>query len=251
MKHTVIFTLNDFDSAYSFDTKQDAIDYIYQCSSLLGDSITELKQVNDIKYEAKVVKTGGKVKFDLLESQESDIAYELVISENDKIIDTRRFDNRKSALESVAELLANENTKLIPGSNEMGRWYVMDEEKKIKKIYSLNFLFLDPNKTLKSAPNKAPERLAMMRFPNTDMRQFIEKQRESLDLTKDAVKRAKAASGSGSIVGGLLMMIIGGALTFGSYSSTRPGGRYFVFSGLMIYGFFYFIAGIVSKLRKK
>ena len=128
MKHTVIFTLNDFDSAYSFDTKQDAIDYIYQCSSLLGDSITELKQVNDIKYEAKVVKTGGKVKFDLLESQESDIAYELVISENDKIIDTRRFDNRKSALESVAELLANENTKLIPGSNEMGRWYVMDEE---------------------------------------------------------------------------------------------------------------------------
>ena len=90
-----------------------------------------------------------------------------------------------------------------------------------------------------------------MRFPNTDMRQFIEKQRESLDLTKDAVKRAKAASGSGSIVGGLLMMVIGGVLTFGSYSSTRPGGRYFVFSGLMIYGFFYFIAGIVSKLRKK
>ena len=43
MKHTVIFTLNDFDSAYSFDTKQDAIDYIHQCSSLLGDSITELK----------------------------------------------------------------------------------------------------------------------------------------------------------------------------------------------------------------
>ena len=228
MKHTVIFTLNDFDSAYSFDTKQDAIDYIHQCSSLLGDSITELKQVSDIKYEAKVV-----------------------ISENDKIIGTQCFDNRKSALESVAEKLADENSELTPGSNEMGRWYVMDEEKKIKKIYSLNFLFLDPNKTLKSAPNKAPERLAMMRFPNTDMRQFIEKQRESLDLTKDAVKRAKAASGSGSIVGGLLMMIIGGALTFGSYSSTRPGGRYFVFSGLMIYGFFYFIAGIVSKLRKK
>lgn len=174
-----------------------------------------------------------------------------VISENDKIGGTQRFDNHRSALESVAEKLADENSELTPGSNEMGRWYVMDKEKRLKKYILSNFLFLDPNKTLKSAPNKAPERLAMMRFPNTDMRQFIEKQRESLDLTKDAVKRAKSASGSGSIISGLLMMAIGGVLTFGSYSTTKPGGRYFVFSGLMIYDFFYFIAGIVSKLRKK
>lgn len=57
---------------------------------------------------------------------------------------------------------------------------------------------------------------------------------------------SSSSSGNGDIAVGVIVLIIGAALTWITYESASEGGTYFVFWGLMIYGGYKILKGIAS-----
>jgi len=83
------------------------------------------------------------------------------------------------------------------------------------------------------------------------MNYFLKQRKDGLNQIAKNDKAAARSGGVSSILVGLAMAIIGGALTILSYSTTRAGGKYFVFTGLIIYGILSVLAGIVQLIRGK
>ena len=50
---------------------------------------------------------------------------------------------------------------------------------------------------------------------------------------------------------GLLMMLVGGAISLASFSSAKPGGSYYVMTGLIVIGAINFIIGLVKYIRNR
>lgn len=58
-----------------------------------------------------------------------------------------------------------------------------------------------------------------------------------------------AGSAIGLIAGGIAIAIIGCVLTYLSYNSASPGGRYYVCTGLILLGIYMLIRGIAQLIR--
>jgi hypothetical protein len=65
------------------------------------------------------------------------------------------------------------------------------------------------------------------------------------------LKAGYRAKGLKTMVIGIAMAALGGIITAISYSSARGGGRYFIFTGLILFGVVYFFIGLFNTLTGK
>jgi hypothetical protein len=63
------------------------------------------------------------------------------------------------------------------------------------------------------------------------------------------VRNHHRAEGVKQIVGGLIALVVGLAITIGTYTAASGGGVYFVAYGPMIFGVIYLIKGLVNVSR--
>jgi hypothetical protein len=63
------------------------------------------------------------------------------------------------------------------------------------------------------------------------------------------VRSHRRAEGVKQIVGGLIALVVGLAITIGTYAAASGGGVYFVAYGPMIFGVIYLIKGLVNVSR--
>ena len=70
-------------------------------------------------------------------------------------------------------------------------------------------------------------------------------------VSEIAAQEAGAARKSALLylIGGILIAIVGCILTYASYSSASPGGRYYICTGLILLGIYMAIRGLIQLIR--
>lgn len=241
MKYIVVYNIKNFESAYCFDSISAANHYINECSEFLGKDLKKLKKINDYEFEMQVRQFEQKIFIKILECKDSDVSFELSISEGEKITETKQFESREEAVQFVKKELAKFEEKAEESEDETGDWSVIKDHK-VTHQYILTLI-------LKNHKSDSGE--TTKRYANSNMNYFLKQRKDGLNQIAKNDKAAARSGGVSSILVGLAMAIIGGALTILSYSTTRAGGKYFVFTGLIIYGVLSVLAGIVQLIRGK
>lgn len=241
MKYIVVYNIKNFESAYCFDSISAANHYINECSEFLGKDLKKLKKINDHQFEMQVRQFEQKILINILECQDSDVSFELTVSEGEKITEAKQFKSREEAVQFVKKELAKFEEKAEESEDETGDWSVIKDHK-VTHQYILTLI-------LKNQKSSTGENVK--RYANSNMNYFLKQRKDGLNQIAKNDKAAARSGGVSSILVGLAMAIIGGALTILSYSTTRAGGKYFVFTGLIIYGVLSVLAGIVQLIRGK
>ena len=297
MKYVVACTKDEFKSAYCFNTRNDAIRYINECSRILGDTLKSVQRISENRYNIVINKLNDIFEIKIMEYHDMNIRFDLITKKDGEYLETRRFLKRVSAVAYVHKILEKIEYDSDPGEDEMGYWSIINAGDKINIQFILNIVFIEHKKycndyavlglnptatyddikkkfrelAIKYHPdhggdqkefkkiydasnnilNKKEEKpLVVARFANLDMRFYFEQYKNELNRKEEALKEATIDGRSSGIVIGILMMTIGGILTFGSYSIANPGGRYYVFSGLIFWGFVNFVKGIANLFKR-
>ena len=93
MKYIVVYNIKNFESAYCFDSISAANHYINECSEFLGKDLKKLKKINDHQFEMQVRQFEQKILINILECQDSDVSFELTVSEGEK---SQKLNNSKA-----------------------------------------------------------------------------------------------------------------------------------------------------------
>ena len=129
MKYIVVYNIKNFESAYCFDSISAANHYINDCSEFLGKDLKKLKKINDHQFEMQVRQFEQKILINILECQDSDISFELTVSEGEKITETKQFKSREEAVQFVKKELAKFEEKAEESEDETGDWSVIKDHK--------------------------------------------------------------------------------------------------------------------------
>jgi hypothetical protein len=66
------------------------------------------------------------------------------------------------------------------------------------------------------------------------------------NINRENLSESNEKAGQGEMIVGLVLTIIGGVITWVSYSFASDGGTYYVFWGLIVYGVYKMIKGASS-----
>ena len=306
MKYVVIYDMDSANSAFCFDTHNEAVRYINACTKYADNYLKELKSYNN-DYHKMFLKNGKEVSIVIKEYPDSKVRFDLSYSKNGRHVETRRFTKRHLAV-NFANKILDEKLESYAEENEdeYGEWALDDPARNLKAHLELELVILGNKESsdydilgvkptasidevkqafrklaIKYHPDQggdskrfqkihdAYERIAngtstktsqqiLESYGSMDMRCFFKNfeslKNEMKEEFNESIKpilnevRAKA----GRLIGiGILMTIIGSALTAGSYNAASPGGKYTVFGGLIIFGIWNILKGLYYLINPK
>ena len=131
MKYVVVYSLGTTKSGYSFDTYDDAVDYINECTDLASERMNELVGVGDDKYRM-TLKNGATINIEIKEYPDSKVRYDVSYDRNSRHIETRRFTKRSLAVDYANNVLEDLDSYADPNENEHGEWVLDDPNRELK-----------------------------------------------------------------------------------------------------------------------
>ena len=141
MKYVVIYNLDSVKSALSFDSHNEAVDYINSCSNYAGDNMREMSSINADSHRM-TLKNGKVIKISIEEYPDSKVRFDLSYDKNGRHIETRRFSKRYLAVNFANKILDDLDCYADENENEFGEWSVDDSEANVKARIGLNLVIL-------------------------------------------------------------------------------------------------------------
>lgn len=141
MKYVVIYNLGSVKSALSFDSHNDAVDYINSCSNYAGDNMREMSSINADSHRM-TLKNGKIIKISIEEYPDSKVRFDLSYDKNGRHIETRRFTKRRLAVNFANKILDDLNCYADENEDEFGEWSVDDPERNLRAHIGMNLVIL-------------------------------------------------------------------------------------------------------------
>lgn len=142
MKYIAIYNLGNIKSALSFDTRNDAVDYINTCSEYADNNMREMVSI-DANHHKMVLKGGKVVEISIVEYPDSKVRFDLSYDKNGRHIETRRFTKRHLAVNFANKILDEElDYYADENENEFGEWVVSDSENGLNARLNLSLVIL-------------------------------------------------------------------------------------------------------------
>ena len=141
MKYLVIYDLDNNKSAFSFDSHDDAVDYINACSEYAGDNMREMSS-NDADSHEMTLRNGKTIKITIEEYPDSKVRYDLSYIKNGRHVETRRFTKRRLAVNFANNILDDLDCYADENENEFGEWSVDDPERNLKAHLGISLVIL-------------------------------------------------------------------------------------------------------------
>ncbi len=142
MKYLVIYNLEGVKTAFSFDTHNDAVDYINTCTNYADKKLMEIRSTGDDSYRMEL-KNGKTIQVLIKEYPNDKVRFDLSYEKNGRHIETRRFTKRQLAVNYANKLLDEKyECYADEGENEIGKWEVNDQENDVKANLWLSLVIL-------------------------------------------------------------------------------------------------------------
>ena len=143
MKYLVIYDLGNISSAFCFNTRNEAVDYINACSKYAEDYTIKLT-VTDDNHLNMTLKNGKRIYVHIETLPDSKVRFDLSFDKNGEHIETRRFTKRHLAVNFANKTLKNEfNYSARKKEGDLGEWSIDNKEKKLKTAMKLNLVIID------------------------------------------------------------------------------------------------------------
>lgn len=141
MKYIVVYNLDSVKSALSFDSHNEAVDYINSCSNYAGDNMREMSSINADSHRM-TLKNGKVIKISITEYPDSKVRFDLSYNKNGRHIETRRFTKRRLAVDFANKILDDLDCYADESEDEFGEWSVDDPDMNVKAHIRLNLVIL-------------------------------------------------------------------------------------------------------------
>ena len=146
MKHVVIYKLGNNNSALSFDSRNDAIDYINESSTNAGDNMRSMESLNPSLHRMKLA-NGKEINIEIKEYPDSKVRYDLIYEKNGRHVETRRFTKRKLAVDFANKILDDLDCYADEFEDDAGEWSVNAPERSLKAHLIINLVILGDKET--------------------------------------------------------------------------------------------------------
>lgn len=142
MKYLVIYNLEGVKTAFSFDTHNDAVDYINTCTNYADKKLMEIRSTGNDSYRMEL-KNGKTIQVLIKEYPNDKVRFDLSYEKNGRHIETRRFTKRQLAVNYANKLLDEKyECYADEGENEIGKWEVNDQENDVEANLWLSLVIL-------------------------------------------------------------------------------------------------------------
>ena len=146
MKYLVIYNLDSMKTAFSFDTRNEAVEYINECSDCAGNNMEELKTVG-VDSHRMTLKNGKVIRISIEEQPDSRVRFDLSYDKNGRHVETRRFTKRHLAVNFANKILDDLDCSADKNENEFGEWTVNDPGTSTKAHLMLHLVILGKKET--------------------------------------------------------------------------------------------------------
>lgn len=141
MKYIVVYNLGNVKSAFDFDTYNDAVDYINECSSYAGSNLKEITSLNDNLHKM-ILKNGKEIEIIIKEYPDSKVRFDLSYDKNGRHVETRRFTKRRLAVNFANKIIDELDFNIDRNENEFGEWNVSDPDEDFTAHLELSLVIL-------------------------------------------------------------------------------------------------------------
>lgn len=126
MSYLVIYDLEGLKTAKFFDTHDDAVDYINECSAVGDEIIEELVSTAPDSFSMRM--SNGRTFYITIESVDKDkVKYDIDYFRNGIKKETRRFNSQKYAVNYAHKVVDELGYSVDPGEDENGEWIINKE----------------------------------------------------------------------------------------------------------------------------
>lgn len=247
MKYLAIFQLDDFESATSFSSKKDAIQYIDDCATTAKTKAFK-NQEND-SYLLEIKTKDGKTHELKAEIKPVDtsIKYELSYEKNGQSEETTYYTTRKAVIDQAKKILDELGYDASPEETRLGKWSINNPEQNL--IVELN---------AKLAVMGSEDENVVATYSTADMPSFCKNFEQALATLDQAAKTEKAdllkagrKKGLINLGIGTAIALIGALISFASYSNAKPGQTYTVYTGIIAVGVVDALCGLYYLINPK
>ncbi len=247
MKYLAIFQLDDFESATSFSSKKDAIQYIDDCATAAKTKAFK-NQEND-SYLLEIKTKDGKAHELKAEIKPVDtsIKYELSYEKNGQSEETTYYATRKAVTDQVKKILDELGYDASPEETRLGKWSINNPEQNL--IVELN---------AKLAVMGSEDENVVATYSTADMPSFCKNFEQALAALDQTAKTEKAdllkagrKKGLINLGIGTAIALIGALISFASYSNAKPGQTYTVYTGIIAVGVVDALCGLYYLINPK
>ena len=292
MGYLVIYDLDGLKTAKFFDTHDDAVDFINECSAVGDKIIEELTSTGQDSFSMKM--SNGQIFYITIENIDKDkVKYDIDYFRNGIKKETRRFNSKKYAINYAHKVIDELGYSADLGEDENGEWIIDKEDCEIviklsmvivekRTMGDYRVLGLDDDADIEDVkhaflklavkyhPDKGgdPEKFQIIHeayqrimdgtakkqgsgkvineYSCVDMLEILRnKDRfKAISIENNPIILGEIRSKASGLMGrGILEAFIGGVLTAISYNAAPAGGRYVIFTGLILVGVWNFLKG--------
>lgn len=243
MTYLTIFQLDKFQSAISFDTKAKAESFIKSCAEVAH---TKALKNNETDSYLLAMNTGQELTASI---QEVDalVKYEISYEKNGEHIETSYYATREEAVKAAKKIIDDLDYSASPEENYYGNWNIDNSEQNLKVNIKLKLVLLGTEReNVIESYNCYDMKYAAAHFDEILAQYALVEKVVKAVTVKDARKRGLTNLGVGAAIA-----IVGLILTYLSYSNTRPGERYTIYTGLIAIGIVDAVIGLYYLINPK
>ncbi len=142
MGYLVIYSLDSLKSAHFFESHDDAVDFINECSDIGKSVIEDLhKTAKEDQYIATLT-SGQELKIKIVPQWNANVRYDLTYAKNANRPITRRFTTKKNAIEYAHKILDELDASADPGEDERCEWLLNDPERNLHAHLIISLVIL-------------------------------------------------------------------------------------------------------------
>ena len=145
MKYLAIYEAESQKFAFCFDSYDDAVIYINDCSKLADEYIVEISEKGKDAWRMSF-KNGQEMNVKIREYPAEKIRFDLSYDKNNRHIETRRFKKRALAINFANKIMQDDlDCHAADGEEQIGRWYLEDPVQGVTAHLVLSLVILEDN----------------------------------------------------------------------------------------------------------
>lgn len=239
MKYLAIFRANGLQTAIDFNNASDAEKYIKTCAAAAKtkalkstESNSYILTVNNQEITVEVQKIDAKLSYQLANHQNG-------------ATETASYATRASGVKAAKAILDQLDFEASTTENQLGHWTANNDQVKAEIKLSLTLETTDGASEICRYDAIEPKYFCthLDAVQNDHATQAVASQTAQL---ADARK-----TGWKNLAIGLAIAAAGGLLTLVSYTNTKPGGSYRIYTGLIVVGIIDALVGLYYVIRPK
>lgn len=243
MKYLTIFESDNFTAANSFASRKAAADYINNCAKAAnaralennenGNFIIESKGDNKCLFTVKIEPVDTEVKFELTTNNGSEA-------------ETTYYNTRKALVDKVHKTLDGYDFDASVEEDNTGEWAVRSSNRNLNVALSAKLVVMAAEDTVVSSYQSCD----MLGFCKNITASLAKLSQDNTILTADQLKAGRK-KGIVNLAIGAGIAILGGLMSYASYSNARPGEKYTIYTGLIVIGVVDAVCGLYYLINPK